>query len=1005
MAFKFGLKAKITVAVSLLVIFLVTTLASVTFSFFEKQLQVTIAQDQFNMVTGFASEIDNTLIAAQNQLIAVAHGIPPAVMKDSERAQVLIDSMIGLQQIFDYQISILTPEGKIFAETPLFPDRRGFDVSFRPYYQNTVATKAPVISDPYISSLASKHPIIRMTVPVFDKAGALIGIVMGAMDLMGKNILQDLSKISIGHAGYLYLTTGKSRMMIMHPDARRILEPVPLGTNLMYDKAVDGFEGSGETLNTNGIHMLVSFKHLKVNNWIVAANYPISEAHEKILELREKFILVAFIGTICFLLLVFFLIKYITYPLITFAQHIESLPGKAGSNKLIDIQTHDEIGTLSQSFNRMIIELDRQKDALQKSEERYRTIYDSANDAIFIQDIDTGSILDVNQKMCDMYGFSREEAKTIDVGVLSADEQPYTLQDAVGWISKAALGQPQLFNWKAKNKSGHLFWVEVKMGLVKIDGSDRLLVTVRDITNRKQAENALMDSEERFSKAFRSSPASMVITDIDSGLFIDANERWLQMTGYSRDEILGRTTFELEVWKDIEVRNDLAAQLYLYGTIKDFPCQIRTKSKDILDVIWSAEIISLSGTKAVLSLVYDNTEKNKAKKEQTKLQAQLLQSQKMESVGRLAGGVAHDYNNMLGVIIGHAELAMLKLTEEPQNIKSHLQEIINAAQHSSELTQQLLAFARLQTIAPKILDINKLVTNILKMIRVLVGENIELVWLPTAVSCSVKIDPVQFNQVLMNLCVNARDAISADGRISIETQRTIIDKTYCASNTFFVPGDYAVLIMSDNGSGMDKGTQSKVFEPFFTTKGIGKGTGLGLSTVYGIVKQNNGFINVYSEPGKGTTFKIYFPYSCGSASESTEDNFEIIPRGSGETILVVEDEIQLLDICTTVLTDLGYKVLASSKSTEAILLSKEHAGDIDLLMTDVVMPEMNGRELEQHILKNNPKIGCLFTSGYTTNVITKEGELDADVQFIQKPFTMKELALKIRESLKINETK
>ena len=646
----------------------------------------------------------------------------------------------------------------------------------------------------------------------------------------------------------------------------------------------------------------------------------------------------------------------------------------------------------------MIGELDQQKTALQKSEERYRTIYDSANDAIFIQDIGTGTILDVNQKMCDMYGFSREEAQRIDVGELSAGIPPYTMQGAMGWISKAAQGEPQLFEWKAKDKLGSLFWVQVKMRLVEIDGTDRLLVTVSDIAERKQAEEALKESEERFSKAFRSSPASMIISDIDTGRFIDANERWLRMTGYSWDEIFEQTTFELKIWKDIEVRAELVEQLRREGTVKDFPCQIRTKSADVLDVLWSAELINLGGTKFVLSLVYDNTENNIAKKEQEKLQAQLLQSQKMESVGRLAGGVAHDYNNMLGVIIGHAELAMLKI-DEGSNLENHLKGIMNAAQRSSELTQQLLAFARRQTIAPKILDLNTLVATTLKMVRVLMGENIELLWRPGDKSYPVKIDPVQFNQLLMNLCVNARDAISVNGRITIETQRVLVDASYCSSNTFFHPGDYIVLILSDNGSGMDRETQSKIFEPFFTTKSAGKGTGLGLSTVYGIVKQNNGFINVYSEPGEGTTFKIYLPCHNEVTVVSTEKEVQNIPSNSCEMILVVEDEMALLDISSTMLMDLGYKVLAASKPTEAILLAKEHAGSIDLLMTDVMMPEMNGRELEQHILKSNPKIKCLFTSGYTANVITHHGELDADVHFIQKPFTLKDLATKIRESI------
>lgn len=873
MAYQLTLKSKITIAISTVVILLMSTVAYFMLAYFEKQLKVSIAQNQFVLVTGVAGAIDKIFSAAQSQLTAAALMIPVAAVADDLLAQEFLDSMVGLQRIFDDHLSILTPEGKIFAESPFLAGRRGVDLSFRRYYEKTVATMAPVISDPYISSLDRKHRLIMMTAPVVNEKGVLIGILAGAFNLMGENILQDISQIPIGRNGYLYLTTRESQLVIMHPDDQWILKPAPLGTNSLYDRAIDGFEGTGETVNAYGVPMLSSFKHLKTNGWILAANYPVSEAHEIIVALEKKILLAATVGIIGILVLVYCLIKHFTSPLIAFTRHIETLPEKMGADKMLDLQTHDEIGKLCRAFNQMIGKLDGQKEALMKS-------------------------------------------------------------------------------------------------------------------------------EERFSKAFRSSPASMVITDIVTGRIIDANERWLRMTGYSWAEISGRTTLELKIWQDVSVRAGLAAQLLREGTVKDFPCRIMTKSADVLDVLWSAEIITLGEAKVALSLVYDNTEKNLAEKEQEKLQAQLLQAQKMESVGRLAGGVAHDYNNMLGVIIGHTELAMLN-TEESGKIQRHLHGVLHAAQRSSELTQQLLAFARRQTIAPKVLDLNVLVATTLKMVRVLLGEKIEVVWFPGTESCLVKIDPVQFNQLLMNLCINARDAIAGDGRINIETQRVLVDKTYSASNTFFLPGDYVVLIVSDNGSGMDKKTQARIFEPFFTTKGTGKGTGLGLSTVYGIVKQNNGFINVYSEPGEGTAFKIYFPYYAGSAVEMRKEEPASAPVKPCETILVVEDEITLLDISTTMLVDLGYKVLAASKPAEAIRLGMEHAGTIDLLMTDVVMPGMNGRELESHIVKSNPHIQCLFTSGYTANVITHDGILDTDVQFIQKPFTLNELASKVRESLNL----
>lgn len=490
----------------------------------------------------------------------------------------------------------------------------------------------------------------------------------------------------------------------------------------------------------------------------------------------------------------------------------------------------------------------------------------------------------------------------------------------------------------------------------------------------------------------------MVISDIETGRFVDVNVQWLRMTAYSIEEVIGRTSIEIGLYQDVKLRAEMMQYLNLNGHFKDVSTQIVTRNGDVRDVFWSAEIIKLGETKAMLSLIYDYTEKKKAVEEKETLQSQLLQAQKMESVGRLAGGLAHDYNNMLSVIIGHTELAILD-EEANDKLQIHLTKIKDAAQRSAELTKQLLAFARRQPVVPKIIDINIAVNSILQMLRLLIGEDIDLLWHPVAGTNRVKIDPSQFDQLLVNLTVNARDAIAKGGKITIETQRILFDDSSCFSHPYFTPGDYAVIIVSDNGSGMDEETRSKIFEPFFTTKSIGKGTGLGLSTVYGIVKQNNGFINVYSELGQGTTFKIYLPICAGLNPEEKRNKGGKLPISSGETLLVVEDEEALLETVESLLAKFGYNILAASTPDDAIRLSREHAGDIDLLMTDVVMPEMNGRELEQCILENNPKIRCLFASGYTANVISHQGVLDAGVQFIQKPFSMQELAFKVRQCI------
>jgi len=400
---------------------------------------------------------------------------------------------------------------------------------------------------------------------------------------------------------------------------------------------------------------------------------------------------------------------------------------------------------------------------------------------------------------------------------------------------------------------------------------------------------------------------------------------------------------------------------------------------------------------ASLATFSDITAKKKAEEEHKKLQAQLVQAQKMESVGRLAGGVAHDFNNMLGVIIGHAEMAMQQMDPALQ-VHADLTEIKKAAKRSADLTRQLLAFARRQTAAPIILELNRTIAGMLKMFRRLIGEDIDLAWLPGADLWSVKMDPSQIDQILANLCVNARDAIDGVGRITIETHNVAAGEISRADFPDLPPGNYVMLAVSDDGAGMDRKTRQNLFEPFYTTKKVGKGTGLGLSTVYGIVKQNQGHISVNSEPGKGATFKIYFPRTEEIDTVKAEPAVESIVEGT-ETVLLVEDEGAILRMGKAMLESFGYTVLAADRPDEALAIVDQHDGPMHLLITDVVMPDMNGKELMAKIRKHQPKIKVLFISGYTEDVIMHRGILQQNVNFLQKPFTVDSLARKVREAL------
>ncbi|RPH52799.1 MAG: PAS domain S-box protein [Desulfobacteraceae bacterium] len=517
-----------------------------------------------------------------------------------------------------------------------------------------------------------------------------------------------------------------------------------------------------------------------------------------------------------------------------------------------------------------------------------------------------------------------------------------------------------------------------------------------DIIARKRTEELLRASEEKYQSLFNTAQVALFRTEISGSKPVAINKRYAQMAGYSNIEDCMAEFSPADAWADPERRDDLLRALREKGSVSDFETEIIRRNGTHISILFSARIFPEQGF--IEGSIVDITELKRAEEEREKLRDQLSQAQKMEAIGQLAGGVAHDFNNMLNIILGYAQMSLLK-TELSGQIRKNFQEIMSAAQRSADLVAQLLAFARKQTIAPKPLDLNDTVADMLSMLRRLIGEDIDLLWKPAAKLWPVKMDPAQIDQILANLAVNARDSISGIGKITIETGCAEFDEVYCSQYTGFVVGQYVMLAISDNGSGMDKATMEKIFEPFFTTKEIGKGTGMGLATVYGIVRQNNGFINVYSEPGKGTTFKIYLPRFEKEGMEFQCNSLQALPLTGTETVLIVEDNEALLKMGKMMLEELGYDVLAAGTPSEAIILVGQYMGNLHLVVTDVVMPEMSGRDLQKRLTAIRPDMKYLFMSGYTANVIAHHGILDEGVYFLQKPFQLEILARKIRETL------
>ena len=629
----------------------------------------------------------------------------------------------------------------------------------------------------------------------------------------------------------------------------------------------------------------------------------------------------------------------------------------------------------------------RAQEARRDSEKRYRRLFEAAGDGIVMVDAVAGQVLEVNPALLELLGCDREALVGRALWDIASFKSIAASADAFSALmEQRVIHRHQL---TLATAAGAAIEVELVGTIYPVDHHRVLQCNVRDLSERKQAER----ERERLLAALEQAGEMILITDPEGNIEY-VNPAFERTTGYLLSEVCGRNPRLLQSGEqDPAFYQDMWATISAGGIWTGRLVNRRKDGAQFTEQATISPVVDATGR--VLNYVAVKRDIT----EHLKLEAQYRQAQKMESVARLAGGVAHDYNNMLTVIIGYSEMAMAKVAAD-EGLQGDLKQILGAARRSADITRQLLAFARKQTISPEVLDLNAAVNGVLKMLRRLIGEDLDLSWQPARQLEPIKIDPAQIDQILANLCVNARDAIAGVGKISIETAQVTLDAAYCAEHAGCVPGDYALLSVSDNGSGMDRESLERIFEPFFTTKAAGRGTGLGLATVYGIVKQNNGFISVYSEPGQGSTFKIYLPTQVTSEAAGVRAETPVeMPLGRGETILVVEDEPLIRELAEEMLTRLGYGVLVAGSPDEALQRLSEPARRIDLLMTDVVMPGMNGRDLAERLRRDLPDLKTLFMSGYTADVIARRGVLDQGVHFVQKPFTLRDLAVKVHAAL------
>jgi two-component system, cell cycle sensor histidine kinase and response regulator CckA len=618
---------------------------------------------------------------------------------------------------------------------------------------------------------------------------------------------------------------------------------------------------------------------------------------------------------------------------------------------------------------------------------------------IFVKDANELRFVQVNRACEELIGYSREEL------IGKNDRDFFPKEEAEFFIAKdrEVLQSGQLLDIPEESvhtrQRGTRIFHTKKIPLPDESGKPRYLLGIsEDITERKQAETALVEAreqaarrkaEERYRDLVENATYGIYRSNLE-GKFVDVNSALVKMLAFnSKAELL--TTNLADIYRR---PGDRARILELYrekGRVDGVEVEWKRQDGSFITIRLSGRAVADDHNTEVEVIVEDVTERRL-------LENQFRQAQKMEAVGRLSGGIAHDFNNLLGVIIGYSEVLLDRLNPE-ERLHKNAQEIKKAGERAASLTRQLLAFSRQQVLEPKVLDLNTVVRDLAKMLQRMIGEDISLVTVLASTLARVKADQGQIEQVLMNLAVNARDAMVNGGTLSIETANMELDEAYARYHPPTQPGHYVMLAMTDTGCGMDAETQAHIFEPFFTTKEVGKGTGLGLATVFGVVKQSGGYIWVYSEPGRGTTFKIYLPAVNEPIETGPASGAPLKAVRATETVLVVEDDEALRKLTCECLEENGYTVLAAKNPAEAIEESKRHEGTIHLLVTDMVMPGMNGRELAARLAELRPEMRVLYVSGYTDDAIIRHFILEPGLAFLQKPFTQKALERKLRELL------
>jgi two-component system, cell cycle sensor histidine kinase and response regulator CckA len=647
-------------------------------------------------------------------------------------------------------------------------------------------------------------------------------------------------------------------------------------------------------------------------------------------------------------------------------------------------------------IGRDVTELKQAEEALRDSEEKYRLLIENANEAIVV--VQDERFRFFNRKLLDITGYGAEELASAEATrFVHPEDQEKVLSTHRARVSGGEV--PPVYAFRFIHKQGQIRWLEISAVGITWEDRPATLSFLNDITDRRKTEDALRQSEERYRELTNTLPQTVFETD-ERGKLTFVNSTGFETFGYSPEDFeKGLYALQMIVEEDRTRGAENIGKVLRgeKGAGKEYTA-LRKDGTTFTAIISSSAIFRGGGPVGLRGILTDISERRQAEQEKTALQDQLRQSQKMEAIGRLAGGVAHDFNNLLTVIRGYTEFSLLEIKDDDP-LRENIREIEKATDRATNLTRQLLAFSRRQVMELRVVDLNAILMDLEKMLRRVIGEDIELVTVYGQPLGLVKADPGQIEQVVFNLAANARDAMPRGGKFILETADVELDQAYADAHVAIAQGPFVRLSVSDTGTGMTPNIRERVFEPFFTTKEKGKGTGLGLSTVYGIVKQSGGYVWVYSEPGRGTTFKIYLPrvdeaLEAGGKGEEED----VLPRGD-ETVIFVEDEDEVRKLGARILRSQGYTVFEASHGAEALFIAGQLGKPIHLMITDVVMPGMSGADLARRLKALLPETNILYISGYTDQAIIQHGLLEKGSLFLQKPFTHRSLCRKVRSVL------